>query len=64
MRLLTDLSGQWDTVVVELVRESLSAWEQGREAMFTDPSFQSSAASSQNLIASGQHEFSTIDMPA
>jgi hypothetical protein len=29
MRLLTGLSGQSATVVVALVRESLSAWEQG-----------------------------------
>lgn len=64
MRLLTDLSGPFDTVVVELILESMAAWEQGRQAMFTDPGFQTSMAGSRDLIASGYHEFYTIEMAA
>jgi hypothetical protein len=61
LRVLTDLSGPFDTVVIEMVLESLAAWEQGRAAMFADPGFQASAASSNDLMVSGQHEFYTIE---
>ena len=43
------------------VLENLAAWEQGRAAMFADPGFQASAASSNDLIVSGRHEFYTIE---
>ena len=39
-RLLTDLSGPLDTVVLESVHASLAAWEQFRAAMFASPEFQ------------------------
>jgi hypothetical protein len=64
MRLLTDLRGPCDTVVIARVLAGLSAWEQGRKALLADPGFQASAAASQDLIASGQQEFYTIKMPA
>lgn len=65
MRLLTDLSGRWDTVVQEMVFENLADAEQGRTRLFTDPRFHQLQASDPNLrdsIESGYTEFYTIEM--
>lgn len=61
MRVLTDLSGPFDTVVFEVVAESLAAWEQGRAARFADPEFQADFARTRELIVSGHQEFYTIE---
>ena len=62
MRLLTDLSGQFDTVVQEMEFESLAAWEQGRAAIFSNPEFQKmQQAMGENPYESGRAELYTIE---
>jgi hypothetical protein len=60
-RVLTDLSGAFDTVVFEVEVESLAAWEQGRAAMFQLPAFQEAMAQTQGLIVSGRNELWTVE---
>ena len=60
-RVLTDLSGPFDTVVQELEVESLAEWERIRAAMFNNPEFQQSQASGENPFISGRTEFYTIE---
>ena len=60
-RILTDLSGPWDTVVVETVAESLADWERQRAEMFANPQFQASFAQVSNLVVSGRNEYFTIE---
>jgi hypothetical protein len=60
-RVLTDLSGQFDTVVMEMEVESLAAWEQGRQQAFSSPEFAESFQRSSELIVSGRAEFYTIE---
>jgi hypothetical protein len=60
-RLLTDLSGPFDTVVLEVEMESLAAWERMRAEMFARPDFQESMAQTQGLIVSGRNELLTIE---
>ena len=59
-RILTDLGGQFFTVVLEGEFENLAAWEQFRARMFQDPRFQQSAAQGEGLIESGRQEFFTV----
>lgn len=61
MRVLTDLSGQFDTVVLEVQAESLGAWEQQRAQTFSSPEFTESARRTSDLIESGRTEFYTIE---
>lgn len=60
-RILTDLSGPFDTVVLEVEAESLAEWERVRGELFRAPAFQDSMARSQDLIASGRNEVFTIE---
>jgi hypothetical protein len=60
-RVLTDLSGPMDTVVLEFEAESLAEWEQGRHRLFASPEFQEQVRSSGPLMESGRHEFYTIE---
>jgi len=60
-RVLTDLSGTFDTVVLEGEAENLAEWERVRTAMFQAPSFRESMARSQELIESGRNELYTIE---
>jgi hypothetical protein len=60
-RILTDLSGPFDTVVQELEVESLAEWEQIRTAMFNNPELQEAQATRENPIKSGHMEFYTIE---
>jgi hypothetical protein len=60
-RVLTDLSGAFDTVVFEAEAESLAEWERVRAAMFATPEFQRSMAETQDLIVGGRNEFWTIE---
>src|SRR5437879_4920536 len=60
-RIMTDLSGQFDTVVMEIEIESLALWEQRRATMFAEPDFQESFARTAGLIESGRAEFYTIE---
>ena len=60
-RILTDLSGPFDTVVQELEVESLGEWERLRAMMFTDPRFREMQASGFDLIEGGRAEYYTIE---
>jgi hypothetical protein len=61
VRLLTDLSGAFDTVVQELELESLAEWERLRAVIFSNPEFQAAEASVPDAIVSGQTEYYTIE---
>ena len=60
-RLLTDLSGRFDTVVMETEVENLSEWERGRAEMFANPAFAEAAARMNDLVEDGRNEFFTIE---
>ena len=60
-RILTDLSGPFDTVVQELEVESLAEWERIRTTMFNNPELQEAQASGENPFESGLTEFYTIE---
>ena len=60
-RLLTDLSGSFDTVVMETEVENLSDWERGRAEMFANPAFAEAAARMNDLVEGGRNEFYTIE---
>jgi hypothetical protein len=61
VRLLTDLSGPFDTVVQELELESLAEWERLRAVIFSNPEIQEVEASVPDAIVSGQAEYYTIE---
>jgi hypothetical protein len=61
LRLLTDLSGAFDTVVQELELDSLAEWERLRAVIFSNPEVQAAEASMPDLIVSGQTEYYTIE---
>jgi hypothetical protein len=60
-RLLTDLSGPLDTVVLEIEHASLAAAEQFRAHLFSNPEFQESQPRTADLILSGHQEYYTIE---
>jgi hypothetical protein len=60
-RLLTDLSGPMDTVVLEIEHASLAAGEQFRAHLFTNPKFRERQARTEGLIRSGHQEYYTIE---
>jgi len=60
-RALTDLSGSFDTVVLEIEAESLAEWERARSAMFQLPAFQESMAHTRDIITGGRNELWTIE---
>ena len=60
-RVLTDLSGQFDTVVLEIEAENLAQWERNRPQMFASPEFRESFGRTSELIQSGKAEFYTIE---
>ena len=60
-RLLTDLSGTFFTVVLELEFESLAAWEEFRRQLFTRPEFAESFARSADAIESGRADLYTLE---
>ena len=61
VRILTDLSGPFDTVVQEMAFESLAEWERFRAALFTNPEFQQLQGRSESPFRSGDLEFYTIE---
>jgi hypothetical protein len=61
VRLLTDLSGPFDTVVQELEFESLTAAEKSQAAMFADPQIHKFMQRVNDYIMSGYKEFYTIE---
>ena len=60
-RILTDLSGEFDTVVLEIEVQSLADWETTRGRMFQDPEFRASISRSTELLESGTSRFFTIE---
>ena len=61
VRLMTDLSGPFDTVVQEVELESLAEWEHLRTKIFSDPDFQNAQVAGESPIASGRTEFYTLE---
>jgi len=60
-RVLTDLSGDFFTVVVEMEAESLAAYERVRDQEFGKPEFAQWFARMLPLVESGRREFYTIE---
>jgi hypothetical protein len=60
-RLLTDLSGPFDTVIQEIEVESLAEWERLRVVIFSNPEVQEAEAGLDHLIESGRTEYYTIE---
>jgi len=58
-RLLTDLSGPFDTIVQEL--ESLGAWEEIRARLFASDEFQENQEMREMPFLGGQTEFYTLE---
>jgi hypothetical protein len=60
-RILTDLSGQFDTVVLEIEVDSLAKWERTRLEVFSRPEFREGFARTAELITGGRSEIFTIE---
>ena len=60
-RVLTDLSGPFGTVVLEIEVESLAEWERLRAAMSADPEGQQGSSSGAPAFTGGYQEFYTIE---
>jgi hypothetical protein len=61
-RVLTDLSGAFDTVVLETVVESIDAYFRQLQAMFANAEMSEAMRASYALITSGHREFYTIEV--
>jgi hypothetical protein len=59
-RVLTDLSGTFDTVVQEVEVESLAEWETLRVRLFELAAFRESMATMQEFVMSGRNELWTV----
>ena len=60
-RVLTDLTGPFDTMVLEIEAESLAAWEQAMPKLFASPEFQATLQQSGELTVSGSRQLYTIE---
>ena len=60
-RVLTDLSGPFDTVVVETVVESIDDYLRRLQAMFADPATMQETDPFAGLVRSGHREYYTIE---
>ena len=60
-RILTDLSGPFDTVVQEIEVENLAEWETMRARLFELAAFRASMAQMQELVVSGRNELWTLE---
>jgi hypothetical protein len=60
-RVLTDLSGPFDTVVLEIEAANLADWERIRAELFASPELAEAMASTAALIASGRGELYTLE---
>lgn len=60
-RVLTDLSGAFDTVVLEVEAESMAEWEQVRAELFRTEGFGEMMAQTQSLVVTGRNELYTIE---
>lgn len=61
-RILTDISGPFDTVVVETTHESLAAYEQFRKATFASAGASREGSAVAALVESGRNEYYTIEL--
>jgi hypothetical protein len=62
IRILTDLSGPFFTIVQEIEVASLAEWERIRTAMFANPEFQQMYSSmEENPFISGRAEYYTLE---
>ena len=59
-RLLTDVSGPFYTLVLELTIPNLTAWETNAPKIFADKDFQANYAKMSPLVESGYREILTI----
>jgi hypothetical protein len=60
-RILTDLSGPFDTVVLETTHESLAAFEQFTKALWAVMDADEEPSPTEGLIESGRNEHYTIE---
>ena len=60
-RILTDLSGRFDTVIMETTHESLAAYEQARQAMLDQASASGESSPLFELVETGRNEYWTIE---
>ncbi len=60
-RVLTDLTGPFDTMVLEIEVESLAVWEQAMPKLFASPEFQATLQQSGELTVSGSRQLYTIE---
>jgi hypothetical protein len=60
VRLMTDLTGTFFTLVEEIDFKSVQEWEELRPKIFADPDFQKSMATIDHLIESGSTELYTL----
>ena len=60
-RILTDISGPFDTVVVETTHESLAALEEFRKALFAESDATEEHSPVADLVVSGRNEYYTIE---
>jgi hypothetical protein len=60
-RILTDLSGGFDRVILEGEAASLAEWEQQRAALFASPAFGELMGRTASMIEGGSSEFYTIE---
>jgi len=61
-RILTDVSGDMFTVVIEIETEELSDWEKHRREMYTRPEFQVWFAQLSSSVEKGWHEFYRLEL--
>ena len=60
-RVLTDLTGPFHTVVLEVEMESMAQWEQFRSQLFQNPEIGREMARTGELVESGRSELYTIE---
>ena len=61
LRILTDISGPIDTVVLETTHESLAAVEQFRQMIFAQAEASGEPMQNSDLVESGRNEYWTIE---
>lgn len=61
VRILTDLSGQFDTVIEELEFDNLDQFLSGQEKMFADPQWQATMRDFADHIEGGSKEYFTVE---
>ena len=60
-RILTDLSGRFDTVVMETTHENLAAYEQARQAMLDQAAAADERSPLFDLVETGYNEYWTVE---